>query len=40
MKLDNKFNDTNTSAYNIYDKCYRGKNDSGNLGYVNTGCED
>lgn len=38
--LDSKFNDLNTSEYNIYDKCYRGKNDSIDLSYVNTGCED
>ena len=37
-KLDDFFNTTNTSMYNIYDKCYRGQNDSSN--YVNTGCED
>jgi len=40
-KLDSQFNDTNTSAYNIYSKCYKGQNDSvSNLEYVNTGCED
>ncbi len=38
--MDAKFNATNTSQYNIYDKCYRGKNDSSGLKYVNTGCED
>lgn len=38
--LDNKFNATNTSEYNIYDKCYKGQNDSVTLSYVNTGCED
>lgn len=38
--MDSKFNDTNTSEYNIYDKCYRGQNDSVDLSYVNTGCED
>jgi hypothetical protein len=36
LKLDSLFNDTNTSAYNIYDKCYKGQNDS--LSYLNTGC--
>jgi hypothetical protein len=38
VKMDKIFNDTNTSPYNIYDKCYRGQNDSSN--YINTGCED
>lgn len=38
MNLDAKFNATETSEYNIYDKCYKGQNDS--VGYVNTGCED
>lgn len=40
MGLDNKFSVTNTSSYNIYDKCYKGQNDSSSLKYVNTGCED
>jgi hypothetical protein len=33
------FNATNSSIYNIYDKCYKAipNND---LKYVNTGCED
>jgi hypothetical protein len=26
--------------YNIYDKCYKTRNDSEELEYVNTGCED
>jgi len=38
-KLNKQFKDTNTSMYNIYDKCYKAKNTTG-LKYVNTGCED
>lgn len=37
-KLDGYFNDTNSSLYNIYDKCYKSKNTSRQ--YINTGCED
>ena len=37
-KLDAFFNTTNSSMYNIYDKCYKSKTTSVN--YVNTGCED
>ena len=36
--MDELFDNCTTSPYNIYDKCWRGKNDTGN--YVNTGCED
>jgi hypothetical protein len=38
-KLDTLFNATNSSMYNIYDKCYKTKNTTG-LKYVNSGCED
>jgi len=37
-EMDKIFNTTNTSMYNIYDKCYRSQNSSEN--YINTGCED
>jgi hypothetical protein len=36
--MDKQFTATNTSAYNIYDKCYKSTNSTSN--YVNTGCED
>lgn len=35
--LNKLFDATNTSMYNIYDKCYKTKKTSN---YVNTGCED
>jgi hypothetical protein len=38
IDMDKQFNNTNTSMYNIYDKCYRASNSSSN--YINTGCED
>ena len=38
--MDGYFNKTNTSMYNIYDKCYKSKEKADNLGYINTGCED
>lgn len=37
--MDTIFNATNSSMYNIYDKCYKTKNTT-NLKYINTGCED
>lgn len=37
-KLDGIFNATNSSRYNIYDKCYKSKNAT--IQYINTGCED
>lgn len=37
-KLDGIFNNTNSSMYNIYDKCY--KSQTTDYQYVNTGCED
>jgi hypothetical protein len=39
MRLNKEFGATNTSMYNIYNKCYKAKNTTG-LKYVNTGCED
>lgn len=36
--MDKKFNETNSSMYNIYDRCYKTQNNSEN--YINTGCED
>ena len=36
--MDKKFNETNSSMYNIYDRCYKTQNSSSN--YINTGCED
>lgn len=44
--MDGYFNKTNTSMYNVYDKCYKTPNDtieedlSFDLEYINTGCED
>jgi len=40
--LNQLFDDTNTSMYNIYDKCYKttAKSSQKDVGYVNTGCED
>lgn len=38
-RLNKEFIATNTSMYNIYNKCYKAKNTTG-LKYVNTGCED
>lgn len=37
-KLDGYFNATNSSMYNIYDKCYKSKTPT--IEYVNSGCED
>jgi hypothetical protein len=37
-KLDGYFNATNSSMYNIYDKCYKSK--TTDVGYINSGCED
>ena len=39
VKMDELFNNTRSSPYNIYSKCWRGKNDT-RPNYVNTGCED
>jgi hypothetical protein len=36
--LNKLFNATNSSMYNIYDKCYKAKPTE--FSYVNTGCED
>ena len=39
--MDGYFNATNTSMYNIYDKCYKTVNESlEELDYINSGCED
>ena len=38
IEMDKKFNETNSSMYNIYDRCYKTQNSSSN--YINTGCED
>ena len=40
--MDGYFNQTNTSMYNIYDKCYKTPNvtEEDDLEYINTGCED
>ena len=38
--MDGIFNKTNTSMYNIYDKCYKTQNTTEGLKYINTGCED
>lgn len=35
--MDTIFNATNSSMYNVYDKCYKTKNTTG-LNYINTGC--
>ena len=37
--MDKFFLSTNTSAYNIYSKCYK-SNSVDELSYINTGCED
>lgn len=38
--MDKQFNQTNSSMYNIYNKCYKTKNDTFEDNYINTGCED
>lgn len=35
--MDKIFNSTNSSLYNIYNPCYKGRNNSN---YINSGCED
>ena len=40
IQMDKQFNQTNSSMYNIYNKCYKTKNDTFEDNYINTGCED